>query len=264
MKPVHLIPENIVSRRRFLALSGLTIASTLLFPKNSAFGTTPPTALTAEMMPRKNGMFEIAPLPYDYGALEPWIDAETMHLHHDKHYAAYTNKLNDALAKFPAYQIQSIEELLSHISSLPESIRKAVRDNGGGYYNHSLFWRMIGPESSQPTGALANAIQKTFGTLDNFKHKFAGEAAAIFGSGWTWLVIKNDGSLEIGSTSNQDNPIMADIGGITGKPILGIDVWEHAYYLKYKNERAKYIESWWNIVNWDTVGQRFDEALLKT
>lgn len=257
MSPSRPVSENAVSRRRFLALSGLAFASSLLVPKDLAFGAAP----VPEKLPQNSGTFEVVPLPYAYDALEPWIDAETMHLHHDKHYAAYTKKLNDALAGFPDYKTRSIEELLHSTSSLPEPIRKAVRENGGGYYNHTLFWEMMGPGKTQPAEALANAIQKTFGSMDNFKRKVAGEAASVFGSGWTWLVVKHDGNLEIGSTSNQDSPIMSDGAGVSGKPILVIDVWEHAYYLKYKNERSKYIESWWNVVNWETVGRRFSEAL---
>ena len=259
MRPVLPTFEEAFSRRRFLALTSFALASGLLASSKSVLGAPPPQEDPAQT----TGVFEVVPLPYAYDALEPWIDGETMRLHHDKHYAAYTRKLNEALADFPAYRDKTIEEILGSLSSLPEAVRKGVRDNGGGYYNHGLFWRMMGPGASRPEGKLADAIEKAFGGLDRFKKLFSQEAASVFGSGWTWLVRKRDGSLEIGSTPNQDSPIMVDIAKVVGTPILGLDVWEHAYYLKYKNERAKYIEAWWNVVNWKAIEQRFDESAFQ-
>ena len=211
-------------------------------------------------MPRTDGVFEVAPLPYAFDALVPSIDAETMQLHHDKHYGAYTKNLNDALAKAPELKSKSIEELLANTKSLPQEVRKAIRNNGGGYYNHSLFWRMITPErNGQPQGDLAAAINKGFGSLDEFKAKFSKEASSVFGSGWAWLIVTPKGDLEITSTPNQDSPIM-DVAETAGKPVLGLDVWEHAYYLKYKNVRADYIKNWWEIVNWKTASDLYKAA----
>ena len=212
-------------------------------------------------MPRKDGVFELAPLPYGYDALEPFIDEATMRLHHDKHYAAYAKGLNAALADFPQLKTKPLEELLGNIQALPEGIRTTVRNHGGGYYNHSLFWRWMGREGGEPEGALAEAIQKQFGGLNAFQEKFSAAAKSVFGSGWAWLALKNGGALEIGTTPNQDNPLMSGVSAFTGKPILGVDVWEHAYYLKYQNERARYLEAWWNVVNWKSVGQFYNAAL---
>ncbi|MDD5349339.1 MAG: superoxide dismutase [Chthoniobacteraceae bacterium] len=203
------------------------------------------------------------PLPYGYEALEPYIDTETMHLHYDKHYAAYTKNLNGALEKFPELQAKTIEQLLGNIAVLPEPIRETVRNNGGGYYNHGLFWRIMGPQGGSPEGALAAAILETFGGVAELKKALLGAAASVFGSGWAWLVVKN-GKLEITTTPNQDSPLMGDLAKKAGEPILGIDVWEHAYYLKYKNERAKYLDSWWNTVNWKTVGNLYRAFPSKT
>lgn len=258
MQNLHPISEVAFSRRRFLALTSLALASNL-FVNRGVVSSNDATGI--HEIPRKDGLFEVMPLPYEYGALEPYIDAETMRLHHDQHYVSYTKNLNGALRKFPELQSKSIEELLANIHALPESVREAVRNNGGGYYNHGQFWRMMGPKGTTPEGAVAVAIHKNFGSLDVLKTKFSAAASSVFGSGWAWLVVKNGGHLDIGTTSNQDSPIMSGVTGIVGKPILGIDVWEHAYYLKYKNERAKYIDSWWNIVNWKTVGRLFVEAV---
>ncbi|HVE15723.1 MAG TPA: superoxide dismutase [Chthoniobacterales bacterium] len=211
-------------------------------------------------MPKAEGVFTIAPLPYGYDALAPSIDEETMHLHHDKHYAAYAKKLNDALAQAPELKSKSIEELLANTSSLPKAVRKAIRNNGGGYYNHSLFWRWMTPNGAgKPDGDLAAAIDASFGSFDAFKTEFSKEAGDIFGSGWAWLILNHDGKLEITTTPNQDSPIM-DVAETKGKPILGLDVWEHAYYLKYKNVRADYIKSWWQLVNWKTASELYAAA----
>ncbi len=197
--------------------------------------------------------FELPALPYAKDALEPNIDAQTMEIHHDKHHAGYVNNLNKALDGHADLQGKSLEELLRSIDSLPENIRTAVRNNGGGHANHSLFWQIMSPNGGgQPTGDLATAINSAFGSFDNFKQQFAAAGAGRFGSGWAWLLVAPDGSLSITSTANQDSPLMEG-----KKPILGIDVWEHAYYLKYQNRRADYIAAWWNVVNWPEVAKRY-------
>ncbi|SFU36385.1 superoxide dismutase [Alicyclobacillus macrosporangiidus] len=199
---------------------------------------------------------ELPPLPYDYNALEPHIDEQTMRIHHDRHHGTYVNNLNAALEGHPDLQAKSLDELLRNINSVPESIRTAVRNNGGGHANHSLFWEIMSPNGGgQPTGALADAINSTFGSFEKFKDEFSKAAAGRFGSGWAWLVVDN-GKLAITSTPNQDSPLME------GKtPILGLDVWEHAYYLKYQNKRPDYIAAWWNVVNWAEVGKRYEAAV---
>lgn len=194
--------------------------------------------------------FELAPLPYAANALEPHIDEQTMNIHHGKHHQAYVTNLNKALEAHADLQSKSIEELLGSLSAVPEGIRTAVRNNGGGHWNHTFFWKLMTPGgSSAPTAALADAITAKFGSFDEFKAAFKAAAIGRFGSGWAWLVVAADGSVSIETTPNQDNPLME---GKTA--ILGIDVWEHAYYLKYQNRRPDYIDSWWNVVNWDEVG----------
>ncbi|WP_054685914.1 superoxide dismutase [Rhodothermus marinus] len=203
--------------------------------------------------------FTLPPLPYPYDALEPYIDAQTMEIHYTKHHQGYVNNLNKALEGYPELQNKSIEELLRGINEIPEAIRTAVRNNGGGHANHSLFWTIMKPNGGgEPTGELAEAIKATFGSFEAFKEKFSAEAAGRFGSGWAWLVVDENGKLQVYSTPNQDSPYMQ---GHT--PILGLDVWEHAYYLKYQNRRAEYIQNWWNVVNWDQVAQYYKEALAK-
>ncbi|GGE77726.1 superoxide dismutase [Sphingomonas prati] len=199
--------------------------------------------------------FELPPLPYDYAALEPTIDAETMKLHHDKHHQAYTDKLNEAVAADDALATKSIEEIVSGISAYP----KAVRNNGGGYWNHIFFWDTMKAGGSQPTGALKTAIEETFGSVDEFKTKFNAAGVGQFGSGWAWLIVDESGALKITSTPNQDNPLM-DVAEVKGTPVLGNDVWEHAYYLKYNNRRPDYLKAWWDVVDWDKAGQRYDAA----
>ncbi len=192
-------------------------------------------------------MFTLPELGYEFDALEPHIDAKTMEIHHDKHHAAYVEKLNAALEKYPELQNKKIEELLTGIKDVPEAIRTAVQNNGGGHHNHTLFWESMKPGGSQN---LPEAIAKTFGSLDDFKAKVTEAAIGRFGSGWAWLV-KNGDNLEVYSTANQDSPLME------GKtPILGLDVWEHAYYLKYQNRRPEYVAAFWNVVNWDEVARR--------
>ena len=197
---------------------------------------------------------ELPPLPYPYDALEAAIDQQTMQIHHDKHHATYVNNLNAALEKYPELQGKSAEELIKDLNSVPEDIRTAVRNNGGGHVNHTMFWQIMGPNGGEPSGALKEAITSQFGSLDDFKKQFQEAGAKRFGSGWVWLV-KDGDALKITSTANQDNPLME---GQT--PILGNDVWEHAYYLRYQNLRPKYLESWWNVVNWQEVGKRFEQA----
>jgi Fe-Mn family superoxide dismutase len=195
--------------------------------------------------------FELPKLDYNYNALEPYIDATTMEIHHTKHHAAYTAKFNDAV-KGAGLEGKSVEEILKNISKYP----LAVRNNGGGYYNHSLFWKVLSPHGGgQPKGDLLAAIEKSFGSFDNFKSEFSAAAGSVFGSGWAWL-IKSNGGLKVITTPNQDSPLM-DVAAVKGTPIMALDVWEHAYYLKYQNRRPEYISAFWNIVSWDEVAKRF-------
>ena len=199
---------------------------------------------------------QLPDLPYAFDALEPHIDAQTMQIHHDKHHAAYVNNLNAALEGHADLQNKSIEDLLRGIDSVPEDIRTAVRNNGGGHANHSLFWQVMKPNGGgEPSGALAEAISQKFGSFQAFKEKFSAEAGQRFGSGWAWLVVKSGGELDLYSLPNQDSPYMQ---GDT--PVLGLDVWEHAYYLKYQNQRPKYVEAWWNTINWDQVAKNYEAA----
>jgi len=198
--------------------------------------------------------FELAPLPYAYDALEPFIDTQTMTIHHDKHHAAYITNLNAAVAKHPELSAWSIDDLVKKLNDVPEDIRTAVRNNGGGHYNHSMFWQIMAPKAGgEPTGALARAIDADFGSFTNFKAEFEKAAMGRFGSGWAWLVEKS-GKLAVVSTANQDNPLTDGL-----KPLAGIDVWEHAYYLKYQNRRAEYASAWWNVINWEEVSRRFSK-----
>ena len=197
--------------------------------------------------------YELPALPYAHNALEPYIDTQTMEIHHGKHHQAYITNLNKALEGHADLQGKPIEALIANMDAIPEAIRMAVRNNGGGHANHSLFWQVMGPnKGGAPNGPLADAINHTFGTFDTFREKFAAAGTTRFGSGWAWLVKTKDGGVEVYSTPNQDSPLME------GKtPLLGMDVWEHAYYLKYQNRRPDYIAAFWNVVNWDEVGRRF-------
>ena len=198
--------------------------------------------------------FQLPDLPYDKNALEPHIDATTMEIHHDKHHAGYTSKLNDAIEGTDLAN-KSIEDILKNVSQHSG----AVRNNGGGFYNHSLFWQVMSPNGGgNPSGAIAEAIDASFGSFDKFKEEFSNAAATRFGSGWAWLIVK-DGKLAVTSSPNQDNPLM-DIAEVKGTPILGLDVWEHAYYLKYQNKRPDYISAFFNVINWDEVTRRFEAA----
>jgi len=197
----------------------------------------------------------LPPLPYASDALEPYIDKMTMEIHHDKHHAAYVTNLNKALENLPELQSLSIEELLAHLDRVPENVRTMVRNNGGGHLNHSLFWKLMKKGGGgEPKGPLVDAIKSTFGSFADFKSKFGQAGATRFGSGWAWLFVK-DGKLVVESTPNQDNPVMNG-----GKPVMGLDVWEHAYYLKYQNRRPEYIEAWWNVLNWDEIEKNFSAA----
>ena len=198
--------------------------------------------------------YELPPLPYPFDALEPHIDAKTMEIHHGKHHQAYVTNANNALKDYPHLAGKPVEELIADLSAVPESVRTAVRNNAGGHANHSFFWPILGANAGgSPKGKLAEAINSTFGSFDQFKEKFQAAGAGRFGSGWAWLVINKAGALEIMSTPNQDNPIMDGL-----KPVFGVDVWEHAYYLKYQNRRPDYLKAIWNVVNWDEVGKNFE------
>ena len=204
--------------------------------------------------------YELPQLPYAYDALEPHIDEQTMHLHHEKHHNTYVTNLNAALQKHPEADPGDLEALLANIDSVPDDIRTAVRNNGGGHSNHTMFWQIMGPSGQgggEPTGELREAIDRDFGSFESFKEAFGAAAApgALFGSGWAWLIASPDGSLSIETTPNQDSPLME------GKtPVIGLDVWEHAYYLKYQNRRPEYIEAWWNVVNWEEANRRYQAA----
>jgi len=198
--------------------------------------------------------FALPPLPYDYAALEPHIDARTMEIHHTKHHQAYVNNLNAALEKAPEFQQKSLDDIIASLSKVPDAVRTAVRNNAGGHWNHSMFWLIMSPKGGgDPSGNLGDAVAKSFGDMAKLKEQFNAAASSRFGSGWAWLVADGSGALKIESTPNQDNPAM------DGRyPILGLDVWEHAYYLKYQNRRADYISAWWNVVNWPEVAKRYE------
>jgi len=204
---------------------------------------------------------ELPSLPYALDALEPHIDARTMEIHHGKHHAAYVANLNKALESDQGQAKKSIGELIADLSAVPEAIRGAVRNNGGGHFNHSLFWNVMTPGGANaPSGELAGAIDAACGSFDDFKSQFAAAAATRFGSGWAWLSVGNDGKLCVCSTPNQDSPSMVGTVDCPGKPILGLDVWEHAYYLNYQNRRPDYVKAWWNVVNWDVVQANYNNA----
>jgi Fe-Mn family superoxide dismutase len=200
--------------------------------------------------------YEVPPLPYDYSALEPYIDTQTMHLHHDKHHQAYVTNLNAAIDKAPELKDLSVEDLMKGLESVPEAVRAAVRNNGGGHINHTMFWVIMGPNAGgEPSGAIADAIKSTFGDFASFKEKFNDAGVKQFGSGWAWLVGDKNRKLQIMSTPNQDNPLSQGF-----YPVMGNDVWEHAYYLKYQNRRADYLKEWWNVVSWPEVNKRFQSG----
>ena len=200
--------------------------------------------------------FELPPLPYDYNALEPYIDTQTMQIHHDKHHQAYVTNVNNALQGHDQLAAMSVDDLLRNIKQVPESIRTAVQNNAGGHSNHSMFWNIMTPNGGgEPTGNLASAIQQVFGSFDAFKTAFNDAGTKRFGSGWAWLVLDTNGKLQVISTANQDSPLMSGM-----YPVMGNDVWEHAYYLKYQNRRPEYLNAWWNVVNWDAIAHRYEQG----
>lgn len=200
--------------------------------------------------------FELPQLPYSFDALEPWIDAKTVEIHYTKHHMTYLTNLNNALSSLPAFAGQSIEEILSHLEAVPETVRTAVRNNGGGYYNHIVYWNVMGAnKGGEPLGKLAKAIETSFGSFTALKEQVEKAGLGRFGSGWSWLSKKTDGSLLVHSTPNQDTPLAEGL-----IPVIGVDVWEHAYYLKYQNRRAEYLTNWWNLVNWEEAERRYLEA----
>jgi superoxide dismutase, Fe-Mn family len=239
------VSDRSLDRRQFVRWSAL--AATAMATSSSWL---PRSAAAANLAGH-----ELPKLPYDYDALEPHIDARTMDIHHNRHHQAYVNNLNNALADHPTLAAMTLEQILGNIDSVPEAIRTAVRNNGGGHHNHTLFWNIMAPGKGGPaTGNVAEAIQAKFGDFEQFKQAFSQAGATRFGSGWAWLVVGPNG-LDVLSTANQDSPLM---GGLT--PILGLDVWEHAYYLHYQNRRADYIEAWWNLVNWEKVDELYKKA----
>jgi superoxide dismutase, Fe-Mn family len=256
---MHSLPErhessSSVDRRKFLSASATTLAvsgaaASLLAPSQAA-AQTAASAGTAG----KPG-YTLPKLPYAYDALEPHIDARTMEIHHDKHHQAYIDKLNAALAMHPELYTKAPEDLLRNLNAIPEDIRSAVQNQGGGHVNHTFFWKIMGPKmGGEPSGKLADAIKKKFGSFAAFKEAFANAAATRFGSGWAWLVNSRSG-LEVVSTANQDSPL-----SMNKQPIIGVDVWEHAYYLKYQNKRPDYVAAWWNVVNWEQAAENFETA----
>lgn len=252
---------NSFTRRDFLATGSLAIAGGAL----GLVGAVPRAA--AEEVAVGGGRLFTVPmqmnaLPYTYDALEPEIDAMTMEIHHSRHHAAYAHNLANALALHPHYESHALEELLADIPALPVDIQVSVRNNGGGHWNHSLFWEIMTPDSAgRPHGEVATAIDEQFGDFATMQEQFARAAATRFGSGWAWLLVNEQGRLEISSTPNQDNPLMHGLVEVTGIPILGLDVWEHAYYLLYQNRRADYVRAWWDLVDWEKVDQLYRNAL---
>ncbi len=242
-----------ITRRSLV--SAAIVAGVGMYGVAGGKGFAQPATPTAPPAP-PDGPFTLPELPYPYEALEPHIDTLTMQIHHDKHHAAYVNNLNTALVEHPDLHALSIEELVTDLDAVPEEIRTAVRNNGGGHLNHSMFWEIMGPESTSPSGDLAAAIDRDLGGMDTMQAAVNDAGLKRFGSGWSWLVV-NDGALSVLSSPNQDNPLMDG----TGVPILGIDVWEHAYYLAYQNMRVDYLAAWWNIVNWDAVAARYTAAI---
>ncbi len=256
-----------MNRRRFLVSTGLAGVGVIGAGRGSgllaasAEELLKPNSLTKETQMASQAKetpmaFQVPPLPYAFDALEPYIDAKTMEIHHDKHHGAYVTNLNKALEGNAALQGKSLDDLLRGLDQVPEAIRNAVRNNGGGHWNHSMFWKIMKKGGGgEPKGDVAAAISSAFGSFKDFQTKFNAAAMGRFGSGWAWLLFNKDGKLVIDSTPNQDNPIMSD-----GKPVMGLDVWEHAYYLKYQNRRAEYVGAWWNVVNWDAVADNFAAA----
>ncbi|MEH2146145.1 superoxide dismutase [Nostoc sp.] len=253
-----------INRRHFLFLltagaGAFALDACALAEKSSEGNTATPNTtqnVTQTVTLNTTGAIQLPPLAYAYEALEPHIDAKTMHFHHDKHHATYVKNLNAALDKHPELKGKTVEELLHKLDNVPQDIRKTVRNNGGGHVNHSMFWKIMKPKGGgEPTGGIASAINQNFGSFAAFKKQFNEAGAGRFGSGWVWLVRNKAGKLEVTTTANQDSPLSE------GKyPILGNDVWEHAYYLNYQNRRADYLDAWWNVVNWNEINNRFAAA----
>jgi Fe-Mn family superoxide dismutase len=247
-----------MNRRKFILGTGIVSAGLLEAQSAvpSFLGSSPATGFKSNSKLEENPVpFTVPPLPYPNDALEPHIDAKTMEIHHDKHHGAYVNNLNKALEGHADLQSKSLEDLLKNLNAIPENIRQTVRNNAGGHWNHSLFWtQMKKGGGGEPKGDLAAAIKSTFGSFAEFQAKFAAAGVGRFGSGWAWLLVK-DGKLAIDSTPNQDTPF-----SLNGKAVLGVDVWEHAYYLKYQNRRPDYIAAWWNVVNWDSAAEQYSAA----
>ncbi len=240
-----------LKRRTFLRVLGGSVVMMGVASRPTWAGQLPQDAIAQNSTP-----YTLPPLPYAYDALEPYIDARTMQFHHDKHHAAYVNNLNAALNQHPEIANQSLSALLKDLNKVPEDIRTTIRNNGGGHLNHSLFWEIMTPSGGgEPTGAIATTINQTFGDFKTFQEQFNETGAKRFGSGWVWLVLTPNQQLQILSTPNQDSPLMAG-----NTPIMGNDVWEHAYYLNYQNRRADYLKAWWNVLNWDKINQRFEQA----
>ena len=240
------------SRRQFLLCAAATPAVLVLSRLDAR-------AQTYGQQGRDLAPYALAPLPYDYAALRRTIDATTMKLHHDRHYAGYTKKLNAAVAGYPDLTRKTPQELIADLDALPSGVRSAIRNNGGGYVNHSMFWQIMSPRGGgAPGGAIADAIKRDFGSFQSFQTQFQIAGENRFGSGWVWLARDGKGKLSILSTPNQDSPMMAEYGGLF--PVLGNDVWEHAYYLKYNNRRGDYLKAWWDVVNWDEVNRRLSVA----
>jgi Fe-Mn family superoxide dismutase len=249
--------ETKISRRSFGGIMGataLTLASARLGRAAGIGG----GAITSEAAQQDapDGPFTLPPLPYDYAALEPHIDTMTMQIHHDKHHAAYVANLNKAVADRADLQSMTALELIQNLDVVPEEIRPTVQNNAGGHVNHTMFWEIMGPAGSKPSGEVLTAIYAAFGSLDALKEQVNKGAMSRFGSGWSWVVLTSDGVLALTTTPYQDNPLTTN----AGTPILGVDVWEHAYYLKYQNKRADYLDSWWNVLNWDAINARYLEA----
>ena len=235
-----------ISRREMIKTIGLGVTAAAVAPLLASAVQDQPAAPTG---------FTLPSLPYAYDALEPHIDARTMEIHYTKHHQAYVTNLNQALEAYPKLRANSVEELIAGLNSLPESIRTAVRNNGGGHANHSLFWKTLAPKGGEPAGALADAINSRFGSFAKFRDQFTEAALHRFGSGWVWLCKNDQDKLSIASTANQDSPLTDGL-----KPLVGLDVWEHAYYLKYQNRRTDYVAAWWNVVNWKYVTDKFANA----
>jgi Fe-Mn family superoxide dismutase len=243
MQPINTLR---LSRRTFLG-AAIAVASAARRPTRASDSELADSQSVDHVLPK---------LPYAYDALEPYIDKQTMTIHHTKHHQTYVAKLNAALAGHSNLMRRSADELIAHLDEVPEGIRTAVRNHGGGHANHSLFWQVMGPNGGgEPAGELASAIQATFGSFANFREQFTTTASNVFGSGWAWLSVAEQGKLEVESTANQDSPL-----SLGHAPLLGLDVWEHAYYLKYQNRRAEYVAAWWNVVDWGQVAKRYAMA----